>query len=398
LDNDINVDAGNEAFVKRISQEAGLSDAKIAVTRISNYLALYDSLSLYVRALKSAINKTGDESIYRNGRYLWNEMRLMKFDGASGAIATDALAERIPHFAGYYVHPDDSEQMLITNIRPVMDDNCDGTINGTGCYSMVLENVNDRIWSRALSGKERPRCGYDGMDCDFRPYIGAGVGVLIIFVLLVSFALYKRYQARRLLASMPWQISLDKVRLIDDSRLSKTISSLKSSHSAFSAASQFIADRSCAIFGNNYAKVQRFKQTKALNFDEGILSLLLSMKQLNHDNLIPFLGICCNNQKNEMMVLWKHCSRGTLSDYIHNDTMVMDSNFKKSFVRDITQGVEYLHTSPVGYHGSLSPVKCLIDNNFVVKVGGFALEDPIQEWTEGGSIAPQEPNKDASRS
>jgi serine/threonine protein kinase len=53
------------------------------------------------------------------------------------------------------------------------------------------------------------------------------------------------------------------------------------------------------------------------------------------------------------LILWKFCSRGTIQDIIYNKTMVLDEKFHAAFVRDITLGLEYLHSSPIGYHGSV---------------------------------------------
>lgn len=72
------------------------------------------------------------------------------------------------------------------------------------------------------------------------------------------------------------------------------------------------------------------------------------MKQAIHDNLNPFLGMAFN-EKEEMLLLWKFCSRGTVQvlkkssislfyfkDIIYNDEVVLDSKFHAAFVRDIT--------------------------------------------------------------
>jgi hypothetical protein len=60
------------------------------------------------------------------------------------------------------------------------------------------------------------------------------------------------------------------------------------------------------------------------------------MKQVAHDNLNSFLGLCCNTGM-EMLVLWKYSTRGNLSDFIHNEDIQMDIRFKTSFIRDVAQ-------------------------------------------------------------
>uniref|UniRef100_A0A914UNP8 Guanylate cyclase n=1 Tax=Plectus sambesii TaxID=2011161 RepID=A0A914UNP8_9BILA len=389
LDNDATVDTRNEAFLERAKKETGLSETDLSLSSIHSYLALTDALGLYARALRSAINETGNESIYLDGATIWHHMRNREFEGASGHVMLDDLAERIPHYAGYFVMKNEIEQKKIVSVQPERVTNCDGLLDGSGCYRLILSDIDDAIWANALKTAAEPKCGFDGAKCDPTYYIIAGVVVAAIVLVISSVVAYHHHAARRLLASMPWRIPLEKIRLVDDSHLNKTLGSFKSAASDYSSGSQFLSGHNCAIFGNNYAKVQRFSQSKVLNFYKPQLKLLLAMKQLTHDNLVPFLGICCNNSKNEMMVLWKYCCRGSLSDFIHNDNLNMDYNFKTSFCRDITYGLDYLHTSPVGYHGSLSPSKCLIDSNWIVKIGGFALQEPIFEWTSAGAITPK---------
>lgn len=51
------------------------------------------------------------------------------------------------------------------------------------------------------------------------------------------------------------------------------------------------------------------------------------------------------------------------------------------------QGLEYLHASPIGYHGSLSPWACLIDRNWMVKLTDFGIANPIERWEKRGLIS-----------
>lgn len=73
------------------------------------------------------------------------------------------------------------------------------------------------------------------------------------------------------------------------------------------------------------------------------------MKQLVHDNINQFVGICFD-KKTEFYAVWNHCLRGTLADLMFSNTTINRSdkissdkesgvafqeNFKRAFVRDI---------------------------------------------------------------
>ncbi|VDK28997.1 unnamed protein product [Anisakis simplex] len=64
----------------------------------------------------------------------------------------------------------------------------------------------------------------------------------------------------------------------------------------------------------------------------------------------------------------------------------MDEKFHGAFIRDIIQipsilkGLEYLHASAIGYHGSLTPWACLIDRNWMLKLTDFGIAESIEIW------------------
>lgn len=76
----------------------------------------------------------------------------------------------------------------------------------------------------------------------------------------------------------------------------------------------------------------------------------LQMKQLVHDNINQFVGICFDKRA-EFFVIWNHCFRGTLADLMffgtandprkldqeNQDGPAFDKNFKSAFVRDIVR-------------------------------------------------------------
>lgn len=67
-----------------------------------------------------------------------------------------------------------------------------------------------------------------------------------------------------------------------------------------------------AVIGTNtHASFHLYPQRRPISFVREDLQLLSFMKQMVHDNLNPFLGMAFN-EKDEMLLLWKFCSRGTV--------------------------------------------------------------------------------------
>lgn len=91
-----------------------------------------------------------------------------------------------------------------------------------------------------------------------------------------------------------------------------------------------------AIVGTNtHASYHMYPQSRPISFNREDLQLLNQMKLVVHDNINPFMGISFN-EKEELLILWKFCSRGSVQDIIYNDEVGLDNNFHAAFIRDIT--------------------------------------------------------------
>uniref|UniRef100_A0A914Q7D6 Protein kinase domain-containing protein n=1 Tax=Panagrolaimus davidi TaxID=227884 RepID=A0A914Q7D6_9BILA len=219
-----------------------------------------------------------------------------------------------------------------------------------------------------------PACGFQGYKCDYSKwYVISGTITVIVIAIGIGYYLKKRgpfdkdidlesfkkvqtamtnfhflsfftalfgfrriFTSNKTVAQLSWHIPIEKVEMIKDE--SPRALSHKS-ESELSAASGLIRHvgitNETAIVYNNIVKIRRFKQLKNINFDQTEAQFLLSLKQLVHDNINPIIGLCYNNPTNELLVLSKFCSRGTLSEYLHNPEMRMDGKFKTAFLRDI---------------------------------------------------------------
>ena len=58
------------------------------------------------------------------------------------------------------------------------------------------------------------------------------------------------------------------------------------------------------------------------------------MKDLNHENLNTFIGVCFHGPT--IYVLTVYCSRGSLEDILEQDEIKLDWMFKTSLIQDLT--------------------------------------------------------------
>ncbi|ESO05548.1 hypothetical protein HELRODRAFT_77336 [Helobdella robusta] len=99
---------------------------------------------------------------------------------------------------------------------------------------------------------------------------------------------------------------------------------------------------------------------------------LVKMKDLQHDNIIYFLG--ASIEPDRICYLTQYCARGSLQELLADPQTSVDWTFKLSFATDLSKGMNYLHKSFIAQHGKLSSKVCMIDNRlWVLKVAGFGL-------------------------
>ncbi|CAJ0928799.1 unnamed protein product, partial [Mesorhabditis belari] len=388
-----------ENFIQRMKKH-NLKREDLDVSNIYGYIHLYDSVKLYALAVRMALNETGNPAYVTNGQYIWSKMRKLSFEGvvslgensakesSIGTVLMDDLADRAPIFAAFYISPNREKVMKIVNMESKLIANCDGLKNRSGCLILKLTDVINGFWpsENGQMPLDEPLCGYRGQRCSY--YLEISIGVILVVVLAVScafFCLYKYWEQHQL-NKMPWRVFYDDLNFVEEEQV-KSMMSITSQNTKISNMSA--GHKKHVLIGvNTMATYHRYAQRRPIKFAREDLQLLTQMKQCVHDNINPFLGVSFN-EKEEMLVLWKFCSRGTIQDIVYNKTIVLDEKFHAAFVRDITLGLEYLHASAIGYHGSLTPWCCLIDRNWMVKLSDFGISNPLDRWEKQGSISIQ---------
>ncbi|KAI6221063.1 Guanylate cyclase [Aphelenchoides besseyi] len=384
------VNGFDETIVKGFMQKIetfGMKPEDIDVSNIFGYLHLYDALRIHALAAREVLTANNGNATYiTDGKLMWNQMRRLSFEGASGRVTMDDLADRAPSFAAFFISPNRDKILKIVSMEYLSIPKCDGLVNRSGCYDLKMTDVLTGFWpsTNGIMPLEEPYCGFRNQRCNYtlEIVIGATLIVFVVFV-IVAYLLYRHCQ-NRALKKMPWRINYDDLRMINEDQ-ARSLLSLGSANTRMSNMST--GNKLHAILGiNTHAVFHKYPQRRPIRFGRDDLMLLTQMKQAIHENLNPFLGMAFN-EKDVMLIVWKFCSRGTVQDIIYNKSMVLDEKFHAAFVRDITLGLEYLHLSPIGYHGSLTPWACLIDRNWSVRLTDYGIANPLERWEKQDAIS-----------
>lgn len=128
------------------------------------------------------------------------------------------------------------------------------------------------------------------------------------------------------------------------------------------------------------SKIARHKEdlvvVKQLNADtieinRNLLIELKSMRELCQENLARFVGLCV--EPGRLAIVGEYCSRGSLMDLLHNESVTMDLTLKYSILGDIINGLNFIHTSLLNFHGRLKSTNLVLDSRFTVKLTDFGL-------------------------
>ena len=105
--------------------------------------------------------------------------------------------------------------------------------------------------------------------------------------------------------------------------------------------------------------------------DRKTLMELKDIRDLTHENICTFVGICL--ELPYVYILVSHTDRGSLDNIIADDNVNLTWDFKLSLATDIATGMRYLHQSAIGTHGCLASSKCMVDRMWTCKITGHGL-------------------------
>uniref|UniRef100_A0A0R3RLB9 guanylate cyclase n=1 Tax=Elaeophora elaphi TaxID=1147741 RepID=A0A0R3RLB9_9BILA len=341
------------------------------------YTQIYESGWLYSTILRNTSQLSQNSTGLKGLESLIDRLKSNRFTGPFGPIWLNQHTVRLTPFQAKYVEVFQEEPVGIAEL--FLTEECDLTGEKRAnerCITLTGEIINYNTTITKHFPVDMPLCGFKGELCDHTGKSGET-------------------------SRMPWSIPHQFLKFVNIE--SSSMVSMQSTHQQVESKvrlKDLFRSREFAMTELGAVIVEPYVLKAGLFFDNTDVALLHQMKQLVHDNINQFVGICFD-KRTEFYAIWNYCFRGTLADLMfsnptnhqinkpHSDNengQTFQENFKRAFVRDIIRGLEFLHASAVGYHGSLTPSQCLIDSRWILKLSGFGLSKLLYKWSMKGSI------------
>ncbi|XP_055347351.1 atrial natriuretic peptide receptor 1-like [Paramacrobiotus metropolitanus] len=103
-----------------------------------------------------------------------------------------------------------------------------------------------------------------------------------------------------------------------------------------------------------------------------LLRRLNQMLSITHPNILRLYGLTALGGGHHIRIsaVTEAPQRGCIYD-VFEGLINLDLILISSFITDFLQGVTFIHSSPIGYHGCLCGFHCQIDKHFTLKIGGL---------------------------
>ncbi|XP_064609278.1 receptor-type guanylate cyclase gcy-28-like [Liolophura sinensis] len=245
-------------------------------------------------------------------------------------------------------------------------------------------------------------------DEDFLIALIPMVVCLFIGCILAGIMYYRRFRLEQELRLMLWKVNYEDIvftqRIASERR--NSLVSIQSTLTTGSSSTRFTIN---GLDGQIFSLIATYKGTvvslkvlsrKIVNICREDQLELKAMRDLNHPNVNAFSGLCIDDRL--PCLLTAYCSKGSIQDIIENDELKLDWMFKFSLIRDIVNGLQYIHDSSLKWHGNLKSSNCVVDNRWVAKLTDFGMtklrqldtdfadqENKALLWTAPELLSPQ---------
>ncbi|EGT39195.1 hypothetical protein CAEBREN_31268 [Caenorhabditis brenneri] len=365
----------------------------MSVAKYAGQLA--DAFYAYAVAVNRSLTSNPSANI-RNGSMILKNMG-MTFEGVGGGdviVDPDSTRTSVITLVGL-----NSSKLPQTYGRLIIN-------NQSIEFEALYDDEYYDIWNGRQRPKAKPICGFLGNQCPanfVRDYL-AFVAILAVFLLAavgaavggVFFAIRQKQKEIERQDEL-WHVDIGHLQTIPKKNFeerilqSKSEASQRSFVSGPSTSTKLTAESRNEtsrfifyLFQNEIVAANKHDARPHLTVEE---RTQLRQPILSHSLVATFFEtsefeVFLNFHFSSISLIsriWKYCSRGSLADVIERSSMQMDSFFMFSLIRDIANGIAFIHSSILNCHGYLSSRSCLIDDRWQVKISDFGISS-IREF------------------
>ncbi|CAI2350694.1 unnamed protein product [Caenorhabditis sp. 36 PRJEB53466] len=351
-------------------QDCANSTYKVAATYSGQ---LFDAFYSYAVALNTSMAMDPTTTNLKNGSLILSNIAMTFTGVGGGSVTLDDTGSRVVQVYMYAMN---------TSMLPYLAAAL--LVNGTNVTYTPYYTNESVLWKGGSKPLSKPVCGFTGLECppdfvkDYLVYviIAAIVVTAAMFAgcagLLYTVHMKKKEMERQ---DLLWQVAFIELQQVQSK--SKAEASLHSFASGPSTSTKLtIESRSettnFIFYYHQQDIVAAMKHDVILFFDQEQKAEFRQMRNFDNDNLNKFIGLCLDGP--QLLSLWRFCSRGSLADVISKSSMQMDSFFMFSLIRDISNGLAFIHNSFLKHHGHLTSRCCLIDDRWQIKISGYGLK------------------------
>ncbi|KAK3913296.1 Guanylate cyclase 32E [Frankliniella fusca] len=354
---------------------------------------LYDAILIYARALTEVLARGEDP---RNGSAILQRIRGRAYHSVQGFdVLIDDNGDAEGNFSVVAALPDDGAQGAQgqgarVSMQPV-GYFAYNSANDTALPEFRYFDSSRQIqWVSGTPPRAEPLCGFHGERCAYRADWRLSLPVAAAAVLLVvaaAFAL-KHYRYEQKLACLLWKVDSRDITLIpaggNEAPVNKSMVCRRSVLRTVPAGLGSLAlggeqsgggpraHTHIGLYKGNIVAV-KYVYKRSLDLTRSIRKELKQIREVRHENLIPFIGACVD--QGALCILTAYCARGSLEDVLANEDLHLDNMFVSSLVADILKGMIYLHDSDIVSHGNLRSSNCLVDSRWVLQISDFGLHE-----------------------
>ncbi|XP_046551742.1 guanylate cyclase 32E-like [Haliotis rubra] len=339
---------------------------------------LYDAVHLYIKAVEGQAKADGD---VLNATAIVEQMRDKSYNSSYGYEMH--IDEKGDNFGNY----------SLMSVE-VGENGAEPRMKNVGMFIRKANNSNEVIfrpsenkigWTLGKPPPSEPKCGFRGDKCSGKNYaiiIGCSVTAGIVLILIVLIARYYLYEQK--LARLLWKIDRAEIQFSSEPSIVNTRKPSKHYHRWISLLMSKDSEMedlceptpraehelSVGMFrGTQVVSKQMTK--KALEVTRPMKKQLLLRKELNHDNICRFIGVCIETP--QIYIVSQYCPRHSLHDIIQNKDPPLDDMFVSSLLADLIRGMTFIHDSRIVSHGNLKSSNCLVDSRWVLQITDFGL-------------------------